>query len=515
MRFEESLFERMKSPISSALAAMAELERGGIANPSENRMVGHYWLRTPELAPTPQIRDEIKNTIVRIKKFASDVHNQKILPQRGDGFFVVLVVGIGGSALGAQFVCDALGGADDPMMIRFVDNTDPDGIDRTLAELEDSLEATLTIVISKSGATVETRNGMLEVAAAYRKAGLHFADHAVAVTCEGSLLDQRAVSEKWLARFPMWDWVGGRTSVLSAVGLLPIALQGIDIDGLLAGARDCDAATRTSDIAKNPAALMSMMWHDAIKARGRRSLVVLPYRDRLSLLGKYLQQLIMESLGKGAGRKGQAVTEGLTVLGNKGSTDQHSFVQQLRDGVNDFFVTFVEVLRDRAGQSMQVEQDVTSGDFLHGFLHGTRDALYENDRESMLLTLDDVSPRSVGALIALFERTVGLYAELVDVNAYDQPGVEAGKKAAAKIIDLQRRALAHLRANRGKPINAQDLAAALGEPGSAETVLHILTHFAVSGQHGVESKSEVLDPRTLQETHGLQSVGFPWTFWSP
>ncbi len=406
-------------------------------------------------------------------------------PERGDGFFVVLVIGIGGSVLGAQFVCEALGKSDDPMIVRFIDNTDPDGIDRTLEELDESLDQTLTLVISKSGDTKETRNGMVEVAAAYRRAGLNFARHAVAITREGSSLHQRAVGEHWLATFPMWDWVGGRTSVLSAVGLLPAALQGIDIDALLAGARDCDIVTRNRALAENPAALLALMWHYAVEEREKRNMVILPYRDRLSLFSRYLQQLVMESVGKEKTRKGETVHCGLTVYGNKGSTDQHSFVQQLRDGTDDFFVTFVELLRDRTEKSVLVEEDVTAGDYLHGFLHGTRTALYENDRQSITLTLDELNARSVGVLIALFERAVGLYAELIDVNAYDQPGVEAGKKAAEKILGLQRQALAHLRGHPGAAFTVEEIATAVGRPEAAEAVLHILEHAAASSDHAV------------------------------
>src|SRR5690606_11792307 len=105
-------------------------------------------------------------------------------------------------------------------------------------------------------------------------------------------------ADGWLRRFPMWDWVGGRTSELSAVGLLPAALQGLDVDGLLDGARSMDEATRSRQVAKNPAALMALMWHHAGEGRGARDLVVLPYKDRLLLFSRYLQQLVMESIGK-------------------------------------------------------------------------------------------------------------------------------------------------------------------------------------------------------------------------
>ena len=130
----------------------------------------------------------------------------------------------------------------------------------------------------------------------------------------GSQLDQTAVEQGWLARFPMLDWVGGRTSELSAVGLLPAALQGLDIDGLLAGAAACDEATRRHDIASNPAALMALMWHHATGGKGQKDMVVLPYKDRLLLFSRYLQQLVMESLGKQLDLQGRRVDQGLTRL---------------------------------------------------------------------------------------------------------------------------------------------------------------------------------------------------------
>src|SRR4249920_3131592 len=121
-------------------------------------------------------------------------------------------------------------------------------------------------------------------------------------------------------------------------------------------------------------------------------MIVLPYRDRLELFSKYLQQLIMESLGKALDVQGNPVHQGISVFGNKGSTDQHAYVQQLRDGRNDFFVTFIEVLRDRARASDFVDSGATSGDFLSGFFLGTRSALYESNRQSVTLTLDNVTP---------------------------------------------------------------------------------------------------------------------------
>lgn len=490
MDFDDSFLEAMSDPIACALKAMDELERGAKANVDEDRMVGHYWLRAPDLAPDQQVRSEIEQTVASIKRFAEEVHTASIRPQRADGFYVVLVNGIGGSALGPQFVCDALGETDDPLIVRFLDNTDPDGIDRVLSDIDEAIDQTLTIVISKSGSTIEVRNAMLEATTAYKHAGLDFAKHAIAITCKGSAFAKDATQQGWLGVFPTWDWVGGRTSVLSAVGLLPAALQGVDIDVLLEGARECDVVTRSPNVLQNPAALLALMWHYAGEGHGRKNMVVIPYRDRLSLFSRYLQQLVMESVGKERNRSGQVVHQGLTVYGNKGTTDQHAYVQQLRDGSNDFFVTFINVLRDRPGQSITVEDDVTTGDYLSGFLQGTRTALHDNGRESITITLDDLSARSIGVLIALFERAVGLYAELIDVNAYHQPGVEAGKKAAAAVIELQRKVLAYLRSKRKDAQTIEEIASAIGEPGAVESVYHILEHAAANEDHGVTREKE-------------------------
>jgi glucose-6-phosphate isomerase len=477
--FPDTYLGSMESRIQEAFTAMAALEKGSIANPSEKRMVGHYWLRAPHLAPTKEIRDEITSTLASIKDFAAKVHSGAIAAQ-GGSFTHLLVIGIGGSALGPQFVSHALGQPGrDRMDVQFFDNSDPDGFDYVLAKLGPHLARTLVVVISKSGGTIETRNGQLEAAEAFKSAGLSFPGHYVAVTGAGSKLDLQAKKEGWLAMFPMWDWVGGRTSELCAVGLLPAALQGLDIDAMLAGAAAMDTATRNPVTRENPAALLALMWNFATDGRGSRDMVVLPYKDRLLLFSRYLQQLVMESLGKEFDLKGRVVNQGIAVYGNKGSTDQHAYVQQLREGVKNFFVTFIDVMKDRAGSRFDVEPGITSGDYLQGFYLGTRDALSEKDRWSVTLTLAELTPRTLGMLVALYERVVGLYASLVDVNAYDQPGVEAGKKAATSVIALQVKLAGALRAAPGRAFTAEALAAQVG--GDAETAFKILEHLSANG----------------------------------
>ncbi len=476
MAMEPGQVSTLEPRIARAFADMAALEAGAIANPDEGRMVGHYWLRNPALAPTPELKQAISAPLAALKAFASAVLSGKITTPAGTPFAQVLLIGIGGSALGPQLVSEALGQRAQ-LPLYFFDNTDPAGIDSVLSKLtKTGLARTLVLVISKSGGTPETRNGMLEAQAAYTAAGLDFGRHAVAVTGTGSQLDQFATRQQFIATFPMEDWVGGRTSVLSTVGLVPAALQGIDIDALLAGAAAMDEETRKPEVSNNAAMRLALAWHCAGNGRGEKDMVVLPYKDALVLFSKYLQQLVMESLGKELDLDGRVVNQGIAVYGNKGSTDQHAYVQQLRDGVNNFFATFIEVRKGREGASIEVDAGTTSADYLQGFFRGTRKALHESGRQSITLSIPEVTPFHLGLLIALFERAVSFYASLVNINAYHQPGVEAGKKAAGIFLKL----LAGVRGNlTATPQTAQQIAAALAA--DAEDVYHCLTHLAANG----------------------------------
>jgi glucose-6-phosphate isomerase len=185
------------------------------------------------------------------------------------------------------------------------------------------------------------------------------------------------------------------------------------------------------------------------------------------------------------------VHQGIAVYGNKGSTDQHSYVQQLRDGVLNFFVTFVEVRNDQRDARFEVQDGITGGDYLQGFLRGTRSALYEKGRESITMSIPEVNAFYLGALIALYERAVGFYASLVNVNAYDQPGVEAGKKAASKLLELQKKMREELSA---EAKTAEEIARSIDA--DPEDVFHLLRHLASNDPRiTIEPGEEAVDAR--------------------
>ncbi len=473
----ETWSEEMQSKIARAFADRAATEAGEIMNPDEGRAVGHYWLRNPALAPAEEGK-WITDVLAQVKQIARQVLGGEIQAPNGNSFRHVLLVGIGGSALGPQLVSKALLPPNAPVDIHFLDNTDPGGMDFAFDQLGAGLAETLVVVISKSGGTAETRNGMLETEAAFAARGLDFPKQAIAVTGEGSKLGKYAEEKGWITQVPMSDWIGGRTSIMSAVGLLPAALLGINIDEFLAGAKAMDEKTRVDEIDSNAAMQLALMWHHAGDGVGKKDMVILPYSDRLDLMSKYLQQLVMESLGKELDLDGKVVNQGIAVYGNKGSTDQHAYVQQLRDGLANFFVTFIEVRSTREGQSMGMDElGSTAEDFLQGFLRGTRGALYESGRHSMTISLDRINAFSVGMLIALYERAVSFYASLVNVNAYHQPGVEAGKKAAGDFLDLLGRVKGHLAETGSSGVTAEQMASNLGEA-DIEAVYHCLNHLA-------------------------------------
>ena len=434
-RFDLSFANNHSDIINNALKESIDLENGAIANLSENRQVGHYWLRNPELAPSKEITALIVQEQIKITTLAEKIKTGEILSESKKQFKHILVIGIGGSALGIRLLATAFEKPNPQFTISFLDNTDANGITLELAKCKSILDQTLVLVISKSGGTTETKNCMLETEHIFEQAKLSFAKHTIAITTKSSELDNYAKSNQWIDSLYLWDWVGGRTSLFSAVGLFPAALLGISTAQLMIGAKEMDILTRNKSFIENPALLLASIWYKEFIESKKSSLVFLPYFDRLGLLGMYMQQLIMESLGKEKTRSNKANPDSFSVFGNKGSTDQHSYIQQLREGKNDFLALFVTVL-EQPKNNIEIEENITSNDYLHAFYLGTKKALHDNNRNSLTIQLDQFNEKSLGALIALFERAVSFYATFLDINAYDQPGVQAGKTAAKEFIEL-------------------------------------------------------------------------------
>ena len=196
--------------------------------------------------------------------------------------------------------------------------------------------------------------------------------------------------------------------------------------------------------------------------------------------------------------------QGLAVYGNKGSTDQHAYIQQLRDGIDNFFVTFVEVLGDEAGsgvgETLEVAPGLGAGDYLEGFFLGTRRALAARERDSIIITLRRLDARSLGMLIALFERAVGLYAAMIGVNAYHQPGVEAGKKAAGEAVELLSRLIEAMR-KRPEALTAEGWADAIGGMDDVETVFKLLERLAANPERGVAREA---GRSAFETTYGIK-----------
>ena len=473
-----ALTEGPDAPIAAAHREMQALEKGAIKNPDENRRVTHFTDRLHYV--DSDVYRHIAQFSERVRTSRDDASDLSHIDQ-------VVINGIGGSALGPQLVQHAINGPYWNELsvsarrgyprLYFVDNTDSAGIADLRPVL--NLEETVVVTISKSGGTRETLNNMLAFEQLYQTAGLRFGDHAVAVTMPGSRLDRTAEAEGWLARFPMADSIGGRTSVTNVVGHVPAALAGVDFAALLDGARHMDRVTRRGDVAENPAYQLAVAWYAAGSGRGDRNMVIVPYADRLLLLGRYLQQLVMESLGKEKDLDGTVVHQGLTVYGNKGGTDAHAYIQQLNDGRDDFFLTFVEVLRD--SEEIPLPDGLSMGDYLHAFKTGLLQALTMKGRKVLQIVVENLDEFSLGMLIGLYERAVAVYAELIHINAFHQPGVENYKKLSGKVNDVNHKLRTWIKTLTADWAGtAAEAAADAGCPESVVEVEGILAKFAVN-----------------------------------
>lgn len=397
---------------------VGELQRRA-KNPPD--MLG--WLDLPEMG------DEVD----RIEAFVDELD---------DRFTDLVVLGIGGSSLGALTVTTALQHpwrnlqqVGEGLRVHYVDNVDPD----VVAGLMDVLDpgATLVNVISKSGTTAETMSAYL----AFKRwledgVGPEYRKQIVATTDpETGILRPLAESERY-TRFSVPPSVGGRFSVFSAVGLVPIALAGIDVRALLRGAAKANESIQRP-LEDNPGLQAALVQYLAYR-RGKRISVLMPYSTRLRFLSNWYVQLWAESLGKAVDRRGSRVHAGSTPVPAIGTTDQHSQVQLFNEGPNDKIVAFVRIdAFDRETTIPDSEPDVEELSYLAGKTFNrlinaeqaaTGHALVEHDRPNYTLTLRELAPDSLGELMQALMWQTAIMGELLEIDTYNQPGVELGKK---------------------------------------------------------------------------------------
>jgi len=365
----------------------------------------------------------------------------------GQWFEALVVVGIGGSSLGAKAVVEALRGAywnersaeerEHFPRIYFLENVDPDTVRDLLDRLD--LRRTLFNVISKSGSTAETLALYLVVEEALR--GVlepeKLSGHLLFTTDPEVGALRRLAEERGIPTLAVPPRVGGRFSVLSAVGLLPSAVVGVDVEALLDGAAEMERACRSDRLLENPAGLLATLLHHAHVEQGRSGHVFMPYGDRLRTTGLWFQQLWAESLGKARDRSGRIVHTGPTPIPALGAVDQHSMLQLLMEGPADKVVCFLRV-RDRESEVFipASHPEVPALSYLGGHALGglleaerraTAEALRQAGRPSLTLELERLDARSLGGLLMLLQVATVHAGALYGVDPLDQPGVELGK----------------------------------------------------------------------------------------
>jgi glucose-6-phosphate isomerase len=381
---------------------------GKPVNHTENRAAWHTALR----ASSPP--EEVGETLARMRTLASKLRSEK-------RFKRIVNLGTGGSDLGPRLVADALG--DGALDVRFAANVDPKDLQRALEGAEP--QSTLFIVASKTFTTQET---MANAAAAKEWGGRHF----YAVTSNVQAASGFGASEL----LPMWDWVGGRFSVWSAVGLAAMCAIGPDkFDQFLAGARAVDEHFAQAPLEKNVPVLMALIGVWNTNFLGAATHAVLPYSNALRLLPAYLQQLEMESNGKRVDREDRAIgyATAPVLWGAEGTVSQHSFHQLLHQGTQVVPCDFIEMnLEANLSANCRAQADALAFGTDDGALAPYR--RYPGNRPSSVLSFEGLSARNLGGLIALYEHKVFTQGVVWNINSFDQWGVELGKQLASKLL---------------------------------------------------------------------------------
>ncbi|MBI4231790.1 glucose-6-phosphate isomerase [Candidatus Peregrinibacteria bacterium] len=338
----------------------------------------------------------------------------------------IVLLGIGGSSLGPICLQQALTHLYKSPKLQVLDNIDP----VMISEIEDIIDyaKTLFIVVTKSGTTPETLSQYYYFRKQAETKGLNISEHFVFVTDPKKGILREIANEEGITAFDIPENVGGRFSVLTAVGLLPAALLNLDIDKLMSGARSARALFLSPDPAANlPFKLANIQYE--LSKQGKIMTVMFPYAQKLIRLADWYRQLLAESIGKKLDNKGNIVFAGLTPINALGVTDQHSQSQLYNEGPNDKFFIFLEV--DDHGPELKIpvygDGKLSFGQLLEIEKRATEESLTKNDRPNITIKLDSVSEESLGELFLLFEGSIAFLGEFFNINAFDQPGVELSK----------------------------------------------------------------------------------------
>jgi glucose-6-phosphate isomerase len=444
--------------------AIAKYFSGDIINQTENRAVLHTALRAKENAVInvdgknviPEIF-EVKN---KIKAFSADIINGNRKGFTGKVFTDVVNIGIGGSDLGPAMAVEALQFYKNHLNVHFVSNVDGDHIYETIKRLNP--ETTLFVIVSKTFTTQETLSNSETIRNWFLKSASQadVAKHFVAVSTNIGKVTEFGIDANNI--FPMWDWVGGRFSLWSAVGLSISLAVGFDnFEKLLKGANDMDEHFKTANFDKNIPVVLALMtiWYNNFF--GAETEALIPYTQYLTKLAPYLQQGVMESNGKSVGRDGNPVNyqTGTIIWGEPGTNSQHAFFQLIHQGTKIIptdFIGFVKPLHgdnDHHDKLMsnffaqteallngkteeQVEAEFTKSniseaeaDFLLPF------KVFSGNKPTNTILIDKLTPEALGSLIAMYEHKIFVQGIIWNIFSYDQWGVELGKQLATKILD--------------------------------------------------------------------------------
>jgi len=432
---------------SGIVDARARFFGGGKINNTENRAVLHMALRADEddifTVDGKNVVPEVRDTLARMAAFAEAVRSGGWKGRSGKEITDIVNIGIGGSSLGPQLVTQALSYYHHPRLsAHYVANVEASDLARTLAALNP--ETTLFIVASKTFTTAETmQNARIArewLLAHYKGDETAVAKHFVAASTNAEAVGAFGIAPQNM--FPFHDWVGGRYSLWSAIGLSCMLMVGAEnFHALLSGARDMDQHFKTAPLAENLPVLTALIgfWHRDIC--GYPALAVIPYHAQLARLPAFLQQLDMESNGKRVDRDGRPlqIPSGPMIFGEPGTDAQHSFFQWLHQGTDIVPVDFIAAVNTPYGNQTQQNMLLANCLAQSAALMGGRDNPAEphrhfpGNRPSTTLLLDELTPKTLGMLLALYEHKVFVQGMLWQVNSFDQWGVELGKVLAKNL----------------------------------------------------------------------------------